>query len=511
LNSSKLFPNHLFVATPYKADPVDPTRQAIDCGMYHKKLPPKEDLGSETAEMTYNRRVNWSRLEMGIECKLKRTDQDPFDDRSADGEPVAAARKKALGQILSYAELVFKHQQRTSQFMVLFLSHYARVVHFDRSGVYTTHKFCYKTEGALLSDFLVRYSRLQPEHRGLDTTAQRIEADSPLGLAMVKWGEDSNAEDHVKKLFKNSLDSSWAWWKLQVHVEKKHPNQPLPRIEVQEFVVGKPHFQAGGVACRGTRGYVAVRLDEKGELHGPFVYLKDAWRVDHPGIEREGNILQTLNDNTVPFVPTLVCHGDVPGQVTRSQAVWEEANKGKKCRMKKHQHYRVVVAEVGKPLDQFDRGYTLVKAVMFCIVAHAAAYKKAGIVHRDISTGNMLLYKNSDGVWVGLLNDWELAKIVGRNSEARQPDRTGTWQYMSANALNDPSKDIVVPDEIESFFHVLLYLAIRFLPHNLARDSIGRFMIDYFDGCTATQGVYRCGGRKLDAMSRGLIDLRTYN
>lgn len=82
---------------------------------------------------------------------------------------------------------------------------------------------------------------------------------------------------------------------------------------------------------------------------------------------------------------------------------------------------------------------------------------------------------------------------------------------MSAKALNDPSKEIIVPDEIESFFHVLLYLAIRFLPNNLDRDSVGRFLIDYFDGCTNIQGVYRCGPRKLEAMLMGVIDLSTYN
>ncbi|RPD71828.1 hypothetical protein L226DRAFT_588706, partial [Lentinus tigrinus ALCF2SS1-7] len=524
LNRSELFNNHTFVATPYKADVADPSRQAIDCGMYHNKLPPLEDQGSENEEMTHNRRVNWSRLELGIECKLHRTNQDPFDDRQADGEPVAADRKKALGQILSYAELVFKHQQRTFQFMVLFLGHYARVVHIDRSGAYASYKFEYKTQGAALTRFLVRYSRLFPTARGFDPTAHRIEPDSELGRKMEEWGSEAaeaDPEDHVQQLFNQSLDKSWAWWKLEVHVEKKastlssksgRAKADGAKVEIQNFVVGKPHFQAGGVACRGTRGYVAVRINAEDNLEGPFVYLKDAWRVDHPGIEREGSVLQTLNAKETPFVPTLVCHGDLKGatQVTRSQVVWEKANKGKKGSMKKHQHYRLVVAEVGKPLDQFDRGWTLVMAVLCCIIAHAHAYKKAGIIHRDISAGNILLYKEADGSWVGLLNDWELSKVVGV-SEVRQPDRTGTWQFMSAHALNDPSKEIDIPDELESFFNVLLYYAIRFLPHNINPANVGQFLVDYFDGYSNFPEGYRCGSRKLEALSSGVIRLRQYN
>ena len=56
--------------------------------------------------------------------------------------------------------------------------------------------------------------------------------------------------------------------------------------------------------------------------------------------------------------------------------------------------------------------------------AHEEAYD-AGIIHRDISAGNILLYMHDDGEWYGLLNDWELSKRVDSlDLEGRQPDRT---------------------------------------------------------------------------------------
>ena len=61
------------------------------------------------------------------------------------------------------------------------------------------------------------------------------------------------------------------------------------------------------------------------------------------------------------------------------------------------------------------------------MTAHQKAYE-AGIIHRDISAGNILLVKDEDGDWVGMLNDWELSKKVETEvTEARQPDRTVSY------------------------------------------------------------------------------------
>ena len=83
---------------------------------------------------------------------------------------------------------------------------------------------------------------------------------------------------------------------------------------------------------------------------------------------------------------------------------------------------------------------------------------------------------------------------------------------MSAHALNDPHRRIVIQDELESFFHVLLYYAIRFLPHTLNDNSIGRFLQEYFDGYSpGPNGGYLCGSEKFNAMVNGVIRLPTYN
>ncbi|KAI1784498.1 hypothetical protein LXA43DRAFT_1041974 [Ganoderma leucocontextum] len=505
LNNSKQFNKVQFITTAYKPDRSDTSKQTVDCGMYNCGAVPKPEYTDAQEE---SRRMVWALIELLIECKLDPVNQDPFDERFQNNEAVAEKRREVLGQSLSYVELAFKYQQREFIFMVLFLGRYARVVRFDRSGIVASEKIDYAERGAELTTFLVRYARLGPTNRGHDPTASRISRTDPLWEQLKTHGADAakkDSEDHVQKLFNETLDEQWPWWKLSVPDEESGVKH--------WFAVGKPHFYAGGVACRGTRGYVAAPLNDDGEVdpEAEFVYLKDAWRVDHEGMEKEGIILKALNDAKVPYVPTLLYHGDLD-QRTRSYEEWFDKHKDKpeeKCPLKSHQHYRLVVAEVGKSLSEFETGFQLVWALFCCISAHEKACA-AGYIHRDISAGNILLYKDENNKWVGLLNDWELSKkFVNGATEGggRQLDRTGTWQFMSALTLLDTSKLIEVADDLESFFHVLIYYAIRYLPHNLADNAVGRFLYNYFDDYTDGVSGFTCGPAKYYAMKTGVIDL----
>ncbi|RPD52762.1 hypothetical protein L226DRAFT_368581 [Lentinus tigrinus ALCF2SS1-7] len=510
LNKSGLCPGYTFVATPHEADNANPTNQAVDCGMYKSGSAPQ---AAAAADGTYAP-VDWSRIEISIECKVDCTEQDPFDATAADDQATSEKRKRALGDILSIAELVFQYQQRACHFMILFLGDFARIVRFDRSIIFATTKFNYKTETKKLAEFLWRYSHSSPAQRGHDPTATRVERGDKLWRTMMakKGTKDGVNPDYVQKLFDDSLDEAWPWWQLEVQIAPP-PGKRTPRMSrTRKFLVGKPHFLASGVTGRGTRGYVALPLDNSGRPRERFVYLKDAWRVDDKGVEKEGDILYKLNKAKAEFVPTLVCHGDLSGpeQTTDWRSLWKEHHPTadeSECPLKRHQHYRLVVQQVGKPLTEFGPGSDdLIFAIGCVLKAHAAAYR-LGIIHRDISAGNILLWKDTDGEWYGLLNDWELSTRHNvKYEDCRQSDRVGTWQFMSAHALNDDTRRIILPDELESIFHVLLYLAVRFLPHNIPDQDVGQFLHDYFDRTGA-----RCGWAKQSAMHCGYISLRTYN
>ena len=347
--------------------------------MYHKDLQPAlNPTLNDKDKIHQNRRVNWSRVELTIECKVPKTSKDPFDESEPDNEATSDERKRTLAQIFSYAALVFRHQQRTSHYMILFLGHHARVIRYDRAGVYTTTKYDYVKHGSQLVEFLLKLTSSDRAARGFDTTAHRIEPTSVLGARMRQWGLDKRQEDsddHVQEMWNKSLDDKYPWWKLEVYVEDNNTrdssassSDPSKAPVIRTFVVGKPHFQAPGLAYRATRGYVAVAVDSNDELHGDFVYLKDAWRVVGKDIEKEGDVLELLKKKDVPYIPQPVCHGDVPGQITKSQVIWQKAHPGEECSMKTHQHYRLVVQEVGRPLCDFKTGHMLIMAILCCII-----------------------------------------------------------------------------------------------------------------------------------------------
>ena len=67
---------------------------------------------------------------------------------------------------------------------------------------------------------------------------------------------------------------------------------------------------------------------------------------------------------------------------------------------------------------------------------------------------------------------------------------------MSVPCLLHPSKAIEIPDELESFFHVLIYNSLRFLVHNFSRVNVHAFFLEYFDGSERGDRGETCGSKK---------------
>ncbi|EIW54454.1 uncharacterized protein TRAVEDRAFT_52160 [Trametes versicolor FP-101664 SS1] len=486
INEAGILEGFVFVTTKADDDASGDTQQTSHGGMYAKDSAPT--LGGQ---------ADWSTIELSVVCKVDVHD-DPFDDSTEHEDSSWSRRKAVLQQILSCGTLVFDRQYRTHHYTIIVFGTCARVVRLDRAGAIFTEKFDYSAEPAKLAMFLWRFSRLSAAQRGHDPTASLVLPGTPdYDLMMACGSTPSRTGDYARLLFQETLVGDWPWWRITVE------DAGGPR----DFLVGKPTFVASGLVGRGTRGYVALDLCNPDH---PIVFLKDCWRVVHEQTETEGAILSYLNGCGVRSIPTRICDGDVGGQETVLQDVWRAKHAGVQCRMKHHRHYRLVVKEVGIPLREFKNGKQLVSIFLDCLEAHEDAYLKAGVIHRDISCGNLLMLprEESDGktIYEGLLIDWELSKRVDQGSETlTDPDRPGTWQFMSVNALNNPTKPILISDDLESFFHAMLWFAIRWLPHNC--DDVYKFIFEYFDtGRTSNGKDYYCGVVKQSTLngSRGL-------
>ena len=85
----------------------------------------------------------------------------------------------------------------------------------------------------------------------------------------------------------------------------------------------------------------------------------------------------------------------------------------------------------------------------------------------------------------------------------------GTPQFSAARVLDNPSKRITAADELECFFHVLLYYAVRFLRHNVPDKFVGLFLHNYFDASSGmtSMGQLNAPVFKRVAMKSGTIML----
>ncbi|KAL7279887.1 hypothetical protein ACG7TL_006296 [Trametes sanguinea] len=518
-------------------------------------------------------RPHWADQMVSVEFKSHGTANDPYDDREPGSgiDAHAATRKVVRGQIIHYAEKVFEYQHRTSLIMLVIVGRLFRFTRWDRSGTIVTRAVDYVEQPQVLYEMLWYMSRLSDEALGLDPTAHRVMPGSeeyaqmvaakvsPAGLPDVDSTEgpadNFPAADavfkYVREKFANSLDVNFPWYRLEV------PDGDGTRY----FLVGKPSFCAPGMAGRGTKGFVAL---EVGSCPARFAWLKDAWRTQYEFVAQEGAVLKELNDASVPYVPTLICHGDIPGQDTVTPTWWElkhnpptpptidnptppvlalqsvasssrtlvnratrsststkrsasdledDGNGREECPLRRHKHYRIAVKEVGMKLVEFKHGKQLLQIIFDCMFAHQQAVVEANIMHRDISGGNILILPRAIDVggngsaymkWTGLLVDWELSKPLKGDASfprPRQPERTGTWQFMSAAVLDNHSKKLEISDELESFFHVTLYYAVRYLDSNCS--DVGSFIENYFDTYVLDNGKYKCGTEKSHTIRRG--------
>ncbi|PIL32462.1 hypothetical protein GSI_05164 [Ganoderma sinense ZZ0214-1] len=502
---------------------------------------------------------------------------DPTIYEDTYGE-IALGCKRLLERIGATVELLFAAQHRVAVFTLLVIGRRFRMLCWDPAGVIVSPSIDYYDHSDVLYDFLWRVSVLDDLSLGFDPSATRIPPSCLDHLRMdIAALRDPTDIDHdkcdlagdepedpvvfayVRSAFRASLESDWPRYKLRV------PSEDGTR----DYLVGKPMFGASGALGRGTRGYVAYDCNTR-----RFVWLKDAWRASYMATDSEGDVLAKLNAANVENVPTLVCHGDIRDQTTISRDWWERkyalsctlscstppastasshtlapagspgSKKRKRseavaeispaprcdahwgmqnstlhleCPLRQHKHYHIVEEEVCLPLKDFVNGRQLVSLLLDCLRAHhqAATSPAIHILHRDISSGNILIYpkirhnentKKCSIVWTGLLTDWELSRSVDNvqtPSKTSQADRVGTYQFMSVNLLSNLSKAVRVSDELELFFHVLVYFAARFLRSNC--DDSDTFVDGYFNHYEGPGRMHTCGQKSVVMESTGVL------
>nr|VWO96499.1 Uncharacterized protein [Ganoderma boninense] len=168
---------------------------------------------------------------------------------------------------------------------------------------------------------------------------------------------------------------------------------------------------------------------------------------------------------------------------------WRQG-RGAKYWYRERSHVRFVVAEVGRSVTHFRNTKELVMAFRDAIIGHRIAMTKGGILHRDISVGNILIVDNpaSHDRCCGFIHDFDYSSMsrvapeddVSSLSAAELDsllladdfhdflkERTGTFLFMASELLTPSADPIIhaIPHDLESFYWVLLWVVLRHTQH----------------------------------------------
>ncbi|KAI0750219.1 hypothetical protein C8Q80DRAFT_1166696 [Daedaleopsis nitida] len=180
-------------------------------------------------------------------------------------------------------------------------------------------------------------------------------------------------------------------------------------------------------------------------------------------------------------------------------------------------HMRFIVTDVGRPITKFKATSELILAMRDAIIGNCSfpgtskAYGRAGLLHRDVSMGNILIVDNPEPghSYTGFLHDFDYSSVVeeledilddaddvvdipasafadmsdqhwsileGRrlpepgDAVAAQKERTGTYYFMAVEMLTDKVVIHKPRHDLESYYWVLLWIIIRHTLHSLGQQ-----------------------------------------
>ncbi|KAH9992537.1 hypothetical protein BJV74DRAFT_884660 [Russula compacta] len=451
IEKSGLCPNLKFINTTSRRDGPFPLKP--DISIYSDY--PSDGSASQ-------RFLDWKTVDLWVENKngsddifrslTKMESEDEIDGDLESHIKWTKSSYNICGQLLSYASALHRSQFRVFSFAIVLFGDKGRLLRWDRSGVVYSESFDWTKEPDTLFEFLWRLNFLSDVDRGYDTTVTSVgddEAEAALSKLRTYKGLENVQRSDLHKIL----------------VHDDHATDG----ELRCYVTPSAIWHTDSLFGRSTFGYIAYDVATSN-----LVYLKDFWRTDLPGIQKEGDVYRELHEAEVPNIPVLGRAGDVPlslvyantapvvSQRTKTQDYVKGSGYGHEWCPGRPQvnpfvHYRLVLETLGQPLSTFNSTRQLCEVIRDAIVAHTAAYEKAHILHRDVSAANILITESGSG----MLIDWDLSKkvIKDEDEKPRVHSRTGTWQFISITRLRDPlTGPHEVSDDLESFFWVLLYL-----------------------------------------------------
>ncbi|KAF9004084.1 hypothetical protein BDQ17DRAFT_476421 [Cyathus striatus] len=496
--------------------------------------------------------AGWDQYALPIEVKLA---PDPVDPTS---NTVSASKTNVgtIAQLVKSARSLLFASSHCYVFVigVYSNSHRMRIYRFDRSGSVSCG-FDYHDKPLAIREFFWRL--VNPLHSipntvvGWDETIRRptnydirimreevkhFDSSVILDRSNCRWVKVRLNRDTFlsRRVSANSSSDS-----TSSAAGPTNSDQDLPYYDVEGFTFGPALYKSSGLFSRAT--YVTrILVDVPGHGYHEFV-MKDAWhqRIRRPESEFYERIQERYAElrtkpefdwvrqiypdvdsipNWIPGLPEYYGYLDLADLQSTSGTDSERGHTTVTLRLQNQNETsersrgRSLTGPVGRPLVDYPTTKDLVVAIRDAVVGHFIA-RACGVLHRDISTGNILLFEDS-GSLRGFLHDFDYATFVPCDfglakpedqiilSTQKNPDKelTGTPQFMAIEILAKQVQMQLKGDEVvqehllklahmshhdlESFYWVMIWILLRYANHKQGHKACSQ-LFDHADNYVA--------------------------
>ncbi|TFY56161.1 hypothetical protein EVG20_g9035 [Dentipellis fragilis] len=156
------------------------------------------------------------------------------------------------------------------------------------------------------------------------------------------------------------------------------------------------------------------------------------------------------------------------------------------------------------------------KVFVHLVWVHHVVKFKAGVLHRDLSTGNLMFNRDKRDQAYGILNDWDLCEEVDtdpKNHTATSRHRTGTLPFMAMELLSDKPPIHRYRHDLESFFWILIWAVYHFELNGKERrpnDLVNSWMQGTWKEMALAKRDFLAGGDEIvsDLLSKTTLAFR---
>ncbi|KAI0977456.1 hypothetical protein F4678DRAFT_413137 [Xylaria arbuscula] len=410
-------------------------------------------------------KYHWSHILVPGELK-----SNPNDDTAS----------KAHLDIARYVREVFTAQP-TRRFVLAFTlcGDWMRLWEFDRLGGIASEKFNINKDGQRFVSTILGFLWMDDEALGFDPTIIKSEHQQYIEIQ-----QDTKAGriilDKVIRSAHSIVGRATVCWKAYLEEDKSKPfvikdSWQFPeRNEEGELLQQATRQEVTNVAQHYYHETVRIQAKDD-DIRDNVRRGLDITRASNYQVGRARNLraltVEAISRNSSTGSKRSSSQTDAllpPGKRSRSGSA--SPTKHDNEPLSNRIHRRIVLCDYGEPIYKASSRATLLRALEGCIRGHESLYKKAGLLHRDISINNIIINEGiNKSSFSSFLIDLDLAVQVNRTEASGAKEITGTRAFMAIGVLMGEGHSYM--DDLESFFWVLFWTCVHYDRNGYDRET----------------------------------------